>query len=102
MKIFSYILLFTFLSFYLNAQIVFNGGAKIVFNGGTSVNNIFVVLNSPPTNPIIAASANDGIIMEAEYNRLQYNLSTGTTSIVVPYMSTALEKIPLTLTVSDQ
>lgn len=79
------------------AQIVLNSGAKIVLNGGTAVNPVFVVLNTPPVNPVIANGTTDGIIMEAEYNRLQYNLGTGTTSITVPYMSNVLEQIPLTL-----
>jgi hypothetical protein len=36
--------------------------------------------------------------MEAEYNRLQYNLATTTTVITVPYMTTSLEQLPLTFT----
>lgn len=80
------------------SQIVLNGGAKIKINGGTSSNNIFVVLNTPPATPIVTSGATDGIIMEAEYNRLQYNLGIGLTAITVPYMSAALEQIPLTVT----
>jgi hypothetical protein len=79
------------------SQIILNTGAKIVINGGTAINPVFMVLDTPPINPIITSGATDGIIMEAEYNRLQYNLSTATTSISVPYMSTLLEQIPLSL-----
>src|ERR1700741_2725403 len=79
------------------SQIVLNGGAKVVFSGGTSANNVFIVIN-PSTSPIQVSGTTDGIIMEAEYNRLQFNLGTTTQTISVPYMSTALEQIPLTLT----
>ncbi len=84
---------------HLCAQVVLNGGAKININGGTVGSPIFVVLNTPPATPI-TFGATDGIIMEAEYNRLQYNLGTGNTAITVPYMSNVLEQIPLTLTPS--
>lgn len=89
--------LLCFLSLHATSQIVMSGGARININGGTAANPIFVVLNTPPATPI-TFGATDGIIMEAEYNRLQYNLGTGTTPINVPYMSTAFEQIPLGLT----
>lgn len=82
----------------LLSQIVFNGGAKIKISGGTVTNNIFCVLNPPASNPISISGTSDGIIMEDEYNRLQYNLGTTTNSIIVPYMSNLLEQITLTLT----
>ena len=82
------------------AQLVLNGGAKVVVNGGTSVNPIFVVLNVPTANPIITSGSTNGILLEDEYNRLQYNLSTGTTAITVPFMSSLLESFPFTLTPS--
>jgi hypothetical protein len=88
---FYILILFTVSS---SAQIVLGGGAKIKIDGGTSVNNVFMVLSPPVSNPIISG-ATDGIIMEDEFNRLQYNLSTTSTSIVVPYMTNALEKFPL-------
>jgi len=56
-----------------------------------------VVLDPPASNPIIFSGITDGIIMEDEFNRLQYNLATSTTSISVPYMNTALEQIPLSV-----
>lgn len=94
----KYIIVFIigFVSFTGKAQIVLGGGAKIKIDGGTSTNNVFMVLSPPAANPIISG-ATDGIIMEDEFNRLQYNLSTTTTSIVVPYMTNALEKLPLTV-----
>lgn len=82
------------------AQIVLNGGGIIKINGGTSSNTIFMVLNNPPAIPIKTSGTTDGIIMESEYNRLQYNLGTATTSISVPYMSNLLEQLPLTVTPS--
>jgi len=75
-----------------------NGGGIIKINGGTSSNNIFVVLNNPPSTPIKTSGSSDGIIMEEEYNRLQYNLGTATTTIAVPYMSNLLEQLTLTVT----
>jgi hypothetical protein len=92
----KYILIFIaiLVSFTFNAQIVLGGGVKIKIDGGTSTNNVFMVLSPPAANPIISGTT-DGIIMEDEFNRLQYNLSTTTTSIVVPYMTTALEQLSL-------
>lgn len=91
------LLLLSFLSLHATSQIVMSGGARININGGTAGTPIFVVLDTPPATPI-TYGATDGIIMESEYNRLQYNLGTGSTAINVPYMSTAFEQIPLTLT----
>lgn len=95
-------LLFTFLfSHYIviiYAQLYLNNGGKIRIDGGTSGNPIFVVLNSPPATPIITNGAGNGIIMEDEFNRLQYNLGTASTAITVPYMSLLNESLPLTLT----
>lgn len=79
------------------AQLYLNNGGKIRIEGGTSGNPIFVVLNSPPATPIVTNGSGNGIIMEAEFNHLQYNLGTAGTAITVPYMSLALEPIPLTL-----
>jgi hypothetical protein len=99
-KIYHYqLLLVCFLSLHATSQIVMSGGARININGGTAGTPIFVVLDTPPATPI-TFGATDGIIMEAEYNRLQYNLGTGSTAITVPYMSTLLEQIPLVLTPS--
>jgi hypothetical protein len=88
--------LFLFFSYNCFAQLYLNNGGKIYINGGTLSSPVFVVLNSPPSTPIVTNGTGNGIIMEDEYNRLQYNLGTATTSITVPYMSTALEAIPLT------
>lgn len=84
----------------LSAQLYLNNGGKIRIDGGTSANPIFVVLNTPPATPIVTNGTGNGIIMEAEYNRLQYNLGTGATAITVPYMSLLNESLPLTLTPS--
>lgn len=82
----------------LQAQLSFNGGGKLVISGGTSGSTVFTVLNSPPATPIVTSGSTDGIIIEGEYNRLQYNLSTASTAITVPYMSSALESFPLIVT----
>jgi hypothetical protein len=87
-------ILFSSLTF---AQLYLNSGGKIRIEGGTSANPVFVVLNSPPATPIVTNGTGNGIIMEAEFNRLQYNLGTASTAITVPYMSLTLESIPLTL-----
>ena len=81
-----------------HAQLRLSGGAKIVVNGGTSSTPVFFVLNNPTATPIITSGTTDGILLEDEYNRLQYNLSTATTAITVPFMSSLLEQFPLTLT----
>ena len=80
------------------AQLYLSNGAKIRIDGGTSSSPVFVVLNSPPSTPIVTNGTGNGIIMEAEFNRLQFNLGTSTTAITVPYMTTASESLPLTLT----
>ena len=99
-KYLSYFL-FLLISFNCFSQIHLKNGAKIRINGGTSISPIFVVLNSPPSSPVVTSgTTGNGIIMEDEYNRLQYNLGSATTAITVPYMSGALEEIPLTLTPS--
>lgn len=81
------------------AQLVLNNGGIVKLNGGTSGTPIYFVLNAPPATPI-TNSGSSGIVMEAEYNILQYNLATATTPITVPYLSNTLESIPLTLTPS--
>lgn len=104
MKIF---LLYFFLSYTLLfsplfGQLVLKDGGVVKLNGGTSGSPIYFVLNAPPATPIAtivtAGNPANGIVMEAEYNILQYNLSTATTPITVPYLSNSLESIPLTLT----
>lgn len=85
-------------SHFVFSQLNFNGGIKLIISGGTSTNMIFTVLNSPPLSPIVTSGSTDGIILEGEFNRLQYNLSTATTAITVPYMSSALESFPLIVT----
>jgi hypothetical protein len=92
-------LLLLFLNFSQDtfAQLKLNGGGKINISGGTSSSTIFFVLNNPISTPLATSDPTDGIIMEAEYNRLQYNLGTATTAITVPYMSSLLESFPLTL-----
>jgi hypothetical protein len=86
------------------AQLVLNNGGVIKLNGGTSGTPIYFVLNPPPANPIktivTVGTPTNGIIMEAEYNILKYNLGTALTAITVPYLSNTLESIPLTLTPS--
>jgi len=80
------------------SQLVLNNGGVVKLNGGTSGTPIYFVLNTPPATPIttVGAGAN-GIILEAEYNILQYNLATATTAITVPYLSNTLEQLPLTI-----
>jgi hypothetical protein len=82
-------------------QLVLNNGGVIKLNGGTIGTPIYFVLNTPPATPISTiGTPTNGIVMEAEYNILQYNLATATTPITVPYLSNTLESIPLTLTPS--
>lgn len=81
------------------AQLVLNNGGIVKLNGGTSGTPIYFVLNTPPATPI-TNSGSSGIVMDAEYNILQYNLATDTAPITVPYLSNTLESIPLTLTPS--
>ncbi|MCF8423659.1 MAG: T9SS type A sorting domain-containing protein [Bacteroidia bacterium] len=84
------------------AQLVLNNGGVVKLNGGTSGTPIYFVLNTPPATPIktivTAGTPTNGIVLESEYNILQYNLATATTSITVPYLSNTLEQLPLTIT----
>ena len=79
------------------SQLNLSGGAKINISGGAIASEIYVVIDTPSSTPISTSGTTDGIIMESEYNRLQYNLGTATTAITVPFMSTLLESIPLTV-----
>ena len=88
---------FLFGSFLCPAQLVMNGGIKGVLNGGTAATPIYFVLNNPTATPIVTVGANNGLLLEAEFNILKYNLGTATTAITVPYMSYALESFPLTV-----
>ena len=97
MRLFLLLLLFSN-TIDLFPQLVLSGGSKIVVDGGTSVNPVFVVLENPTATPIVISGSSDGILLEDEFNRLQYNLSTNTTSITVPFMSSLLESFPFTLT----
>ncbi len=81
------------------SQLVLNSGAVVKLNGGTSGSPIYFILNTPPATPI-STSGTSGIVMEAEYNVLKYNLGTALTAITVPYLSNNLELIPLTLSPS--
>lgn len=86
-KIFLPGLFITLSAWSVHAQLVFSGGAKMNINGGVSGTPTIVVLD--PTGvatPITTSGATDGIISEKEYNQLQYNLSTGTTAITVPFL----------------
>ena len=73
-------MLFILLTCYLQsayAQVVINGGGKIRLDGGTASSPAYLVLNNSPAIPITASGANDGIITEAEYNRLQREVRNG-------------------------
>lgn len=94
-KLISFIICISSLS--LSAQLYLKNGGIININGGSASNTIFMVLNTPPSVPITTSGTGNGIIMEAEYNRLQYNLGTASTAITVPYMSYLLESFPLTV-----
>ncbi|MFI5151563.1 MAG: T9SS type A sorting domain-containing protein [Bacteroidia bacterium] len=89
--------LFLFEAFLCPAQLVMNGGIKGVLNGGTVGTPIYFVINSPTATPIVTVGANNGLLLESEFNILKYNLGTATTAITVPYMSYALEPFPLTV-----
>ena len=98
----SFLLFITSFSISSFAQLILNNGAVVKLNGGTSSTPVFFVLDTPPATPIktivTVGTPTNGIIMEAEFNILQYNLATATTPITVPYLSNTLEQIPLTLT----
>src|SRR4051812_33520507 len=87
---FNVILIFLCLNSYIGkAQLILNNGIIINVNGGTLGTPITIVLNNPPATPVarLGTTTSQGILLESEYNRLQYNLDQGTTSIVVPYIS---------------
>jgi hypothetical protein len=80
-----------------HAQLVLKGTVVAVLNGGTVGTPVYFILNNPPATPITTVGAGNGVMMEAEFNILKYNLGTATTAITVPYMSYALESFPLTV-----
>ncbi len=71
------------------AQLVLNNGVIVVMNGGTSAAPATLVLATPPATPIarLGTTTSQGILLESEYNRVQYNLDQGTAAITVPYIS---------------
>src|ERR1700752_1286063 len=79
------------LGFHLSyAQIILNNGIIINMNGGISNSaSSNLVLNSSPSIPIkqVGTTTAQGIILESEWNRIQYNLSTATIAITIPYIS---------------
>jgi hypothetical protein len=72
-----------------SAQLVLNNGVIVNVNGGTVTKPATIVLHNPPATPIarLGATTSQGIMLESEYNRVQYNLDQGTTAITVPYIS---------------
>jgi hypothetical protein len=87
------------------AQLVLNNGIIInVASGSSNAASTTIVLNTPPATPIkqVGTTTLQGIMLESEWNRVQYNLSNGTTSITVPYISNATGSwVPFPLTVSS-
>ncbi len=75
--------------FNLRAQLVLNNGVIVNVNGGTSGAPATLVLANPPATPIarLGTTTSQGVLLESEFNRIQYNLDQGTTSITVPYIS---------------
>jgi hypothetical protein len=80
---------FLLASFFSRAQLVLNSGIKVYLNGGTSAKPVTLVLNNSPATPItrLGTTTAQGIVLDDEYNRVQYNLDQGTTGITVPYIS---------------
>jgi hypothetical protein len=98
---YSFILLF-FVCYISHAQLVLNNGIIInVANGSSNSASATIVLNTPPAVPItqLGTTTSQGIMLESEWNRIQYNLKTGTTAITVPYISNATGSwVPFPLT----
>ena len=87
------------------AQLVLNNGVIInVANGSSNNASTTIVLNTPPATPIkqVGTTTSQGIMLESEWNRVQYNLSNATTAITVPYISNATGSwVPFPLTVNS-
>lgn len=94
-----------FFSIGTHAQLVLNNGIMLKMNGGTSnTSSATFVLNSPPATPIkqVGTTTSQGVILESEWNRIQYNLGNATTAITVPYISNATGTyVPFPLTVNS-
>jgi hypothetical protein len=97
-------LLFILLSNFSFSQLVLNNGIIVNVNGGTSNSaSATIVLNNPPATPITRAgtsTSSGGVMLESEWNRIQYNLSSNTTAITIPYVSNATGswvQFPLTM-----
>lgn len=95
-------ILFSFNSF---SQLVLNNGVIVNMNGGAGMATAAtMVLNNPPATPItrLGTTTTQGIKLETEWSRIQYNLSTGTTAITIPYISnTTGTWVPFPLTVRN-
>jgi hypothetical protein len=93
------------IAFAAQAQLVLNNGVIINVTGGTSNGaSTTVVLNNPPATPVsrLGTTTSQGIALESEWNRLQYNLDQGTTAITVPYISnTTGTWVPFPLTMRN-
>ena len=84
------------LYFNSTSQVVLNNGVFINVNGGISSSPSYLVLNNPPlpatAAPIVkigTSSSSGGLILESEWNKLQYNLGVLTYPITIPYVSYA-------------
>jgi len=103
---FRYLYIALVLCFYNGfSQLVLNNGVIVNMNGGaTMATAATMVLNNPPATPIsrLGTTTSQGIKLETEWSRLQYNLSTGTTTLTVPYISnTTGTWVPFPLTVRN-
>lgn len=92
-------------TFAAKAQLVLNNGVIVNVTGGTSNSaSATLVLHNPPATPISqqGVTTSQGIALESEWNRLQYNLDQGTTAITVPYISnTTGSWVPFPLTMRN-
>ncbi len=105
----GYLFIFFLSCFSSFAQLVLNDGVIINVAAGTSnAASTTIVLNNPPASatalPIAqkGTTTSQGIMLESEWNRVQYNLSNLTYSITVPYISNATGSfVPFPLTVKS-
>ncbi|MEZ5012779.1 MAG: hypothetical protein R2794_00655 [Chitinophagales bacterium] len=80
---------------FAQSQLVINNDAWMVMQ-----NDVYLVVDNQATNAISTAGTGGHIVSEGENNIVQWNITSGSGSYVIPFSNAAGLKIPLTFTIS--
>lgn len=77
------------------ARVVISNNAFIVID-----NSAYVVIDNPATNAITTTGTGGNIVTESEFDRVKWNIGTGTGTYVMPFTSSTGIKIPFTVNIT--